>query len=680
MKKENKLSRWLLVAGVLLSFSLIITGRFVQDTYSIKVGQIAPRTLYAPREIQNKIATENKKEQVANSMDPQYEMNPLIEEEAKEDVDLLFKYVAAVQTEGVTQYDNADPIRILKAQSPISLYTEQYQMLLDLSEAESEELKQEILKVVAFVFQAGITNENQPNAVITAREEFEKTNLTAIKKQLGSEVVSAVMKPNMTINHDETQALIQETVDKLDPVIIMTGEKIVEQGTKISQETYEILKAAGYIKEEASKSIKRYIGAAIVVILLGGIFYGYMAQKRNSIALNNKEKSLLFVLYSLGILLIWTLRGIKFVYIPMTIVPMLVAILIHSDIAIILNMLIVIVGALIYKGDLSYLLYFSAIGIMSAISVINIRQRNRTLSIASYLGLGNALVIISIRLFTQGSGGIEFLKEGAIAFFLGILMLVIVVGSLPLWESVFDIVTPIKLLELTNPNQELLKRLLLEATGTYHHSLLVANLAEAAANAIGANPLLARVGGYYHDIGKLGYTNYYGENQISGNPHDHMEPALSAKIILSHVSRGEELATQYKLPKCVKDIIRQHHGTSLVQYFYVKASNDMTDDEVEKKDFQYKGPKPQTKEAAIVMLADVVEATVRSMVQTKKNDEDLEKIVAKIIRGKLEDGQLDESALMIQDLDKITKSFSRILVGMYHDRIAYPTKKEGVEA
>ena len=679
MVKENKLSVWLLVGGAFLSFVLIITGRFIQDTYRIKAGQIAPKTIYAPREIQNKIATENKKEQVALSIEPQYVIDPSVEEEAREAVELFFKYIEMVQSDEVTQYE-ADPIEILKDRSPVPLYTEQYQILLELSNDGRIVLQTQILDIMETILRTGVTTQTQGEAMVSIGEMFEQTGLPAIQGKLGNEIVSGLIRPNMTIAQDKTQALIQETVDKLDPVVIMAGEKIVEQGTRVTEETYEILRVAGYIKEEASNSINRYLGAAIIVTLLATLFPGYMAQKKKEIRLNNKEKALLFVLYSIAILLIWILKGLRFVYIPVSIIPMLVAILIHPDIAIMLNMIIVLVGGLIYKGDIAYILYFITTGTINAISVINIRERNKTLSIAAYLGLSNVVIIVSLRLFTQGTVGIELIKEGIGAFLIGILMLVIVVGSLPFWETVFDIVTPIKLLDLTNPNQELLKRLLLEAPGTYHHSLLVANLAETAANDIGANPLLARVGGYYHDIGKLGYVNYYKENQIAENPHDYLEPILSAQIILSHVTRGEELAIQYKLPKSVRDMIIQHHGTTLAQYFYIKAVNSQVAEEVKKEDFQYKGPRPQTKEAAIVMLADVVEATVRSMMPTKKKDESLEKIVARIVRQKLEDGELDESKLMIQDVDKIINAFNRILVGMYHDRITYPTKEEGIKA
>lgn len=674
MSKERKLSLILIASSILISFIIIATGRFLQETYNVEIGQVAPKTEYAPREIQNKVATEHKKEKIAKSLEAQYVVDPIVAEEIKNSIKLLFEYIKAVELDEVTKYE-VDPIEILKDRSPIPLYTEQYERLLEFSDNERVALETELLNVIDVIYKDGITSEAQSKIINNSQALFEKGSLNSVQIKVGDEIISLTIRPNMIIDTKATEAIIKETVEKVEPVMVLEGEKIIEQGTRVTEETYELLKEAGYMKEEVSNSIKRYVGVIIIILLAGGTFFVYMLRKKKTLKLNNKEKTLLFVLYVFSIITIRIFGAIQFVYIPMAIVPMLVAILINAEIAIILNMIIVIIGSLVYKGDISYILYFLMTGIISALSVINIKQRSKTLAIAVYMGTINALVITGIRLFIQGTAGIELLFEAGGAFLIGILMLIFVVGSLPFWEIAFDIVTPIKLLELTNPDQELLKRLLLEATGTYHHSLLVANLAETAANEIGANPLLARVGGYYHDIGKLGYVNYFKENQIGGNPHDELEPDLSAKIILSHVSRGIELADQYKLPSCVKDIIAQHHGTTLVQYFYVKASN-MKKEEVDEKDYQYKGPKPQTKEAAIVMLADVVEATVRAMMPFKDKKQSLEETVANLVGKKLGEGQLDESELMIKDIEKIIDAFNRLLVGMYHERIAYPTKNE----
>lgn len=246
------------------------------------------------------------------------------------------------------------------------------------------------------------------------------------------------------------------------------------------------------------------------------------------------------------------------------------------------------------------------------------------------------------------------------------------IGFLPVFESVFDVVTTIKLLELANPNNPLLKRLLTEAPGTYHHSMLVANLSELAAEAIGANSVFARVACYYHDVGKLKRPYFFRENQMGGiNPHDKIGPTLSTLIITSHVKDGVELAKEYKIPKAIQDIIIQHHGSSLVKYFYItmKNSTDKPEDVLED-DFRYQGADPLSKEAGIIMLADGVEAAVRSI--KEPNKEKIEKMVDSIIKARLDSGHLDNSDLTLRDLKDIKEAFLKGLSGIYHERIEYP--------
>ncbi len=253
----------------------------------------------------------------------------------------------------------------------------------------------------------------------------------------------------------------------------------------------------------------------------------------------------------------------------------------------------------------------------------------------------------------------------------GLFCAVLTIGTLPIWENIFKIVTPLKLLELSNPNQVLLKRLLLEAPGTYHHSIIVGNLSERAAEAIGADPLLARVGAYYHDIGKLKRPYFFKENQLGmDNPHDKLKPNMSTLIITNHTKDGIALAKEYNIPEEIIDIIAQHHGDTTVSYFYHKALKENESKEVNIEDFRYPGPKPKTREAAIVMLADSTEAAVRSLKEpTKKN---IEEMIRNIIKGKLQDGQLEECNLTLKDLNTIANAFSTIMMGIFHERIEYP--------
>jgi len=265
---------------------------------------------------------------------------------------------------------------------------------------------------------------------------------------------------------------------------------------------------------------------------------------------------------------------------------------------------------------------------------------------------------------------IETLRNAGWGILSGISSAVLTIGTLPFLEWAFGVTTSFRLLELSSPNQPLLKDLMINAPGTYNHSVVAGNLVERGAEVIGANPLLARVGAYYHDIGKMKRPFFFIENQLDINEHDRINPNLSCLIITAHVKEGVELARQNRLPQEIIDIIQQHHGTTRVDYFYHRAKEKLEKQEISEDGFRYSGSRPRSKEAALVMLADSVEAAARTMVKPSLNR--LEQLIRKIVQSKLEDGQLDESELTMADLEKIIKAFSQVLSSVYHYRIEYP--------
>lgn len=261
-------------------------------------------------------------------------------------------------------------------------------------------------------------------------------------------------------------------------------------------------------------------------------------------------------------------------------------------------------------------------------------------------------------------------------FLNGTICAMMVMATLRIFEKLFGEITNFTLLELSDFSQPLLKRMVLEAPGTYHHSITVSNLAESAADAIGAHALLTRVGAYYHDIGKMKTPHYFTENQlISGNKHDALEPSMSRLVILNHIKEGLELAREYKLNKRIVDFIPEHHGTSLIHYFYQKALAENEAEEVGEEDYRYPGPKPRSKETAIVMLADSVEGATRAL--DEHTPQKIEDVVRKVINNKFIDGQLDECNLTLREIDAIASTFVRVLSAMYHSRIKYPERSNG---
>jgi len=335
-------------------------------------------------------------------------------------------------------------------------------------------------------------------------------------------------------------------------------------------------------------------------------------------------------------------------------------------------MLSILVGGL-WGNEFNFTVIAFFTGIVGVVTIKRVRGRRQLVLVILYL---IAAYIFSI-LFMGFLRSIDYsaiFKEMPFAAFTGLITPIVAYGILPLIEMVFGVTTDFSLLELSDLNHPLLKKLSLEAHGTYYHSINVGNLAEAGAQAINANSLLARVGSYYHDIGKIEKAEYFIENQLgSKNPHEKLAPRMSALILANHVKRGLELADEYKLPKRVKDIIAQHQGTSLMNYFYDKAVKEKKE-EASEADYRYLGPKPQTKEAAIVMLADAVEAASRSLKDPSHSR--LKGLVNKIVDQKFSDGELDESPLTLRDLEKIKEAFVKILAGIYHTRVEYPNSSD----
>jgi len=297
-------------------------------------------------------------------------------------------------------------------------------------------------------------------------------------------------------------------------------------------------------------------------------------------------------------------------------------------------------------------------------------QRVFVLVTGLIVGLVNFIVLICVGALTSNDV-VSVISDAAYALFGAITSGILCVGLQPMLEATFNLVTPAKLIELSNPNQPLLRRLMIETPGTYHHSMIVANLAEAAAEAVGANALLCRVGAYYHDIGKLVRPMYFKENQLGENPHDKTDPRVSTAILTEHTRDGVELAKKHHLPDAIVDMIRQHHGNTPVMYFYAKTVKLMGEENVDIADFRYDGPKPQSAEAAILMLSDTVEAAVRSMPEPTR--EKMSAMIRKLVRGKMEDGQLDECTLSFRDIGNICSAYETVLQGVFHERIEYPS-------
>jgi cyclic-di-AMP phosphodiesterase PgpH len=409
----------------------------------------------------------------------------------------------------------------------------------------------------------------------------------------------------------------------------------------------------------------------LIVSLL--LIFSYVYLKSRGISLGKFHPRQLVVLYLIIFLIEYTvtLHSWPLYFIPFSLIPMLAVVLFDNlEIALLISLassltLAAIPGSNIHIGLLSLIS-----GMAASIKSKGVRKRSTIIRAGIFVGLLQSLMIIFLEGYSSANTG------NYLMFFLnGIASSIVFLGVLPLFEFVFKKTTNISLLELADFNQPLLQQLILEAPGTYHHSLVVGNLSEAACLAVGANSLLARIGAYYHDIGKLAKPTYFSENQDwTESKHDALSPTMSKLIIMNHVKEGIELAKKYKLSPALTDFIQQHHGSSLVYYFYRRALEGLEEDqEVKEEGFRYPGPKPDSKETAIVLLADSVEAATRAM--KDPTPAKIEELVHKVVNNKFIDGQLDECELALKDLEKISAVFIRILSGIYHSRVTYPEEQ-----
>ncbi|MFN8672103.1 MAG: HDIG domain-containing protein [Candidatus Sericytochromatia bacterium] len=434
------------------------------------------------------------------------------------------------------------------------------------------------------------------------------------------------------------------------------------------------------IPSESSKISKSnplaYIGLSIYVLSLVSLFSVYLNKFWSTYFASTRHLALISTLtISTFLLNVLSLSfSPYFSFLPS--LAMLARIFTNFQISLILSITATISTYMFITADITVLAINLFSVIISIFSLTKIQQRADLVKSGVLISAVNILLIASTKLMTNPTVDINhFFNNIAWGAGTGIFSAVYSIGALPFLESIFGLVTSFKLFELANPNQPLLRQLMLKAPGTYQHSLIVGNLAESAAEAINADPLLTRVGAMYHDVGKMIRPYFFIENQQGlENQHSKISPRLSALVITSHVKEGIELAKEYKLPNIIIDFIPMHHGTSLVAYFYHQAKQTEKPEDVIEEHFRYPGPKPRTKETAILMLADACEAAVRAI--SKPTVEQIQKTISKIIKARLDDGQLSEAPLTLVDLDRIGTEFLRILQSLYHSRIEYPSEEK----
>ncbi len=535
-----------------------------------------------------------------------------------------------------------------------------------------------------------ITQEKVEVAQITAADEVLKTVNEYIVEnfqELNAENVRVLvngatnfLKPNIFYNNEESVKLVNEEVRKVRPVLntIKKGAIVIRRGEEINDENFPKLEAITLYT--SNFNLKAIVGIGILLLILLFLSTVPFFDEGSKIDLKKYLVLITFTLFTVFYAYLLTLikslpHYIVFsVFIPLAGITMNAEVLYKRRFSLTLALVLPVFLMLISGNDPYTFIFSIGSGLIAIYAVKNAEKRSDILKSSLFIVITNELILTAVGLLKELNSR-EFITLLTWGAGNGIFSVVLSLGTIPFFEILLNIPTNFRLLELSDLNTPMMKRIQIEAPGTYHHSINVANMAENAARYIKANPLIVRVAALYHDIGKIPNAQYYIENSKGESLHNLIKPSLSNSILKAHIKIGVEMAGSIKLPKEVIDVIEQHHGTSLMKYFYYQALEKKDEGaEIDKHDYHYPGPKPQTREAAIVMLADTVEAASRTL--QNPSAKRIEELVNEIIESKFREGQINESSLTLRGLMKISIAFRRYLTGVYHSRIEYPEEKE----
>jgi putative nucleotidyltransferase with HDIG domain len=689
--KHRKIRRVSAAILFLLFVTFLLTSNILPNKSSLVVGQVSPRTYKAEKSIvfEDKEKTNEQRMQAADNAAKVYTRDPQVSNSVQQDITDLTGKVREIQ--GDNSLDPAGKAAKIHETLPFVLPVAEVEALAAASPETTKQVEDTLVAIVAAMLDAGegVSQDGLEAAKNSLNNQIIQMYLAKHYEDFSLGVVDSYLRPNAFIDAEKTRENQQAAMDMVVPTMITVkeGEKIIGEGEIVTAEHLVKLQALGMTQPKLPWT--SILGNFLLMILFVVLVVYYIYQQNRDIynqpGLIYLIGIIVLVVLTIGKTVIaidvspWPEFGAQLAYlVPMAAAGMLIAILLDSR----LSVLVVAVTSMILVLMTDNQIRFGLVGLIGGItgvySVTKLSQQGDLIRAGLYISVANIVTIFIVGLAAGFPWGLLVSSSLALGVINGLISSILTIGLLPFMEHTFRLTSPVRLLELSNPNNALLKRLLTEAPGTYHHSIIVGNLAEAAADAVGGDSLLVRVGAYYHDIGKIKRPYFFIENQIAcDNPHDKIAPSLSTLILTSHVKDGVELAREHKLPQGVIDIIEQHHGNSLVSYFYRRALESDHPETVTEEEYRYEWPKPQSREAAIVMLADTVEAAVRSL--TNRTPGRIEGLIRKVIKDKLNDGQLDESDLTFKDLNTIANSFVMVLSGIFHSRVEYPDMSQEIE-
>lgn len=662
---DNAAHAFITAVSAILIILIVLFSNTIRQI-EISVGEVSDADIYAPRAIVDETTTNALRQAARDSVEKVYVNNEDKRTAAVNTVNSIFASASSIRSEQKTEENSdisADGAK-LSATVKIDLSQESANALISASDEKFAQMRY-CADILNEVMTKGVSNVN--NSLKECETSVKELPLSAKQAKACVEIISSVITENVEYDAEETRRRKDAAANAVSAIEYKKNQIILRKGEVASQAQLDMLEALGIIK--GSSPIKTTYIAGIILFfilsILSLICYSSYKKRKRSCAMPVISLmalvTILIVFYGNGYIpsKYWGL-------LPVGIFACVVTIFTTPQTAIFSNALVAGLCGIVLDADWGFSVSMTLAGTLCGFGFGMVKRRSQMLPASIICALSFGAVSSSITLI-EASGIKAAMTAFGFSFAGGIFSGILTTGLLPFLELILNATTPMKLTELANPENKLLKKLLIEAPGTYHHSLTVANISEIAAREIGANSLLARVGAYYHDVGKLRKPLYFKENQYDSNIHDMLTPEESSQIIINHVTDGAEIAAKHHLPKDICDIISQHHGTTTTGYFLIRAKEKNKD--ADESLFTYPGPIPETKEAAIVMLADSCEAAVRSI--TDKNEEKIEAMVRRIVTERVNSGQFSRCNLTFAELEKIVKTIIKTLGGYFHERIKY---------
>ena len=654
--RKNKgkfIYRFLLLSIIFFIFGVFVEAIRLKPNYT--VGSIAESDIIAYKNVTYSVdlLDDNIQDKIFRNTTPEYDKIPEVNKETRIAINEFFRDLRE------TKFYNDDDIKKFIQSRKYNLTVEDVKKILIRIEDPSYLVN--ISDIVSEIYDEGIIRTEDFPRIIREKEiRADNLDLKFLKN---------FIKPNLKLNEQETEKKIADNIASLKDreVNIYKGDTIVKKGDIIDNDAYLKLEKLGMVRGGAK--IIKITGLVITFIILIALLYTILKRNCKELMESNVFYPMLITIIFLDVLYIIFLKNNYFTYIlPFAMLPLIGTILGGR----LFSFVLTFTNILVLSREESWLLVMIAVALVAIYKADNLTSRSDIIKISLFLGIFQAVVSVSYGLVNQ-LNLVLLMTIIIFSVFGGLITGVISLGVLPYFENTFDILTNMRLLELSDFSHTLLKQLLVKAPGTFHHSIMVGALAESGAEAINANATFARIASYYHDIGKMKRPEFFVENQKGGeNPHNKTKPSLSALILTSHTKDGYIMGKQNKLPKEILDVILEHHGTTLVQFFYYKALEN--GEKVVESNFRYSGPKPKTKESGIILMADTVEAAVRTL--EDKSREGIENFIRYLIRTKIDDNQLSDSALTLGEIEKVIQAFVNTLQGVYHERIKYPKLDE----